>query len=217
MAGQATRGVLALLAGGVLIAGISHAAVNRQTGEGLIRAVETAAAPAFGVLQTPSEPVWTFEGRDVDGDGAADFANPTGEAPREHDGYGEGRFGASRDGGAREHAGVDYAAKAGQRVIAPISGYVTKVGFPYGDDERLRYVEITNPALNLTARVFYLNPDVEVGQAVRVGKPIGRAATLQDRYPGITDHVHLEVRDRGRTLDAETVIVARLATPARRG
>lgn len=217
MAEQTARGVLTLLAGGLLIAGVGHAAVSQRSSDSLLRAVEVATTPAFEALRPAQQKVWTFEGRDVDGDGAADFANPTGEAPREHDGYGEGRFGASRDGGAREHAGVDYVAEAGQRVVAPISGYVTRIGFPYGDDERLRYVEITNPALKLTARVFYLRPDVQVGQAVRVGKPIGRAATLQDRYPGITDHVHLEVRERGRTLDAEEVIVAKLDTGGRGG
>src|SRR4029079_5685517 len=70
--------------------------------------------------------VW--HGVDVDGDGQEDFTNPTGQAMREHDGYGDGRFGASRDGGGREHEGVDYVADAGQEVRAPISGYVTRIG-----------------------------------------------------------------------------------------
>lgn len=172
------------------------------------------AAPAAAWVRPEPAPVLTFAGEDLDGDGAADFANPTGEAPREHDGYGGGAFGASRDGGAREHAGVDYVAEAGQRVSAPISGFVTKIGRPYADGD-LRYVEIRNPALNVSARVFYVDPTVEVGDAVRMGGRIGRAATLQHRYPGITDHVHLELREGGRTLDAETVIVARLETSAR--
>ncbi|MDB5462056.1 MAG: hypothetical protein JWP23_445, partial [Phenylobacterium sp.] len=37
--------------------------------------------------------VW--EGADLDGDGQADIANPTGQAPRQTDAYGEGRFHAS--------------------------------------------------------------------------------------------------------------------------
>ncbi len=75
----------------------------------------------------------------------------------------------------------------------------------------LKFVEIENPALHLQARVFYVDPDVEVGQAVAVGRPIGHAHSLQQKYPGgITDHVHLELADRrGRKLDAETMIVAR--------
>ncbi|WP_372785937.1 M23 family metallopeptidase [Phenylobacterium sp.] len=153
--------------------------------------------------------VW--EGADLDGDGQPDIANPTGKAPRQADAYGEGRFHATRDGGEREHEGVDYVATAGQTVEAPISGYVARIGYAYPDDQTLRYVEIDNPALHLTARVFYVDPKVEVGDSVAVGRPIGQAHTLQHRYPlGITDHVHLEIADaKGRRLDAGTLIVAR--------
>jgi murein DD-endopeptidase MepM/ murein hydrolase activator NlpD len=156
--------------------------------------------------------VW--EGADLDGDGQADIANPTGQAPRQIDAYGEGRFHASRDGGEREHEGVDYVATPGQTVEAPISGYVAKIGYAYPDDTSLRYVEIDNPALHLTARVLYVDPKVQVGDTVAVGHPIGQAHSLQQRYPlGITDHIHLEIADRrGRKLDAETLIVARTET-----
>jgi murein DD-endopeptidase MepM/ murein hydrolase activator NlpD len=155
--------------------------------------------------------VW--EGADLDGDGQPDIANPTGQAPRGEDAYGEGRFHASRDGGEREHEGVDYVATAGQAVEAPISGYVSKIGYAYPDDTTLRYVEIDNPALHLTARVFYVDPKVAVGDAVAIGHPIGQALTLQHRYPlGITDHVHLEIAERGRKVDAATLIVARAET-----
>lgn len=157
---------------------------------------------------------WVFEGRDLDGDGAADFVNPTGRLARAHDGFGDGEFGASRDGGARRHEGVDYTARAGQAAAAPISGYVTKIGYAYGDDHDLRFVEITNAALGVQARVFYVAPDVAEGQAVRLGAPIGRVESLQGRYPGITDHVHLEIAEAGHRINPETMIVARLETQA---
>jgi murein DD-endopeptidase MepM/ murein hydrolase activator NlpD len=167
--------------------------------------------PAPQHLTLTSRLVW--EGADLDGDGQPDIANPTGKAPRGEDAYGEGRFHASRDGGEREHEGVDYVATAGQTVEAPISGYVSKIGFAYPDDQILRYIEIENPALHLTARVFYVDPKVAVGDAVAVGHPIGQALTLQHRYPlGITDHVHLELAERGRKVDAQTLIVARNET-----
>lgn len=157
-------------------------------------------------------PAVTWEGRDLDGDGASDVVNPTGHSPRGLDAYGSGRFGASRDGGTRQHMGVDYIATAGQAVLAPISGYVTKIGYPYADDTELRYVEIDNPALKISARVFYVDPGVVVGQAVRLGTRIGVAQTLQARYPGgITDHVHLEMADgAGHKLDAATLLLARV-------
>lgn len=166
------------------------------------RAVEAPPAPP------PMRLVW--DGRDVDGDGKADFANPTGLEPRTYDAYGSGAFGASRDGGHRRHEGVDYAARAGQTVVAPISGYVTKIGYVYYGDSDLRFVEITNPALDFAARAFYVHPDVEVGDTVAVGQPIGKVHSLQRKYPGgMTDHVHLEVIDRrGRRIDATKVILA---------
>ena len=162
------------------------------------------------------EVVW--QGKDVDGDGAADFANPTGQAPREHDGFGSGAYGASRDGGHRRHEGVDYIADAGQTVVAPISGYVSHIGYAYGDSTRYRYVEITNPALGYEARIFYIAPDVKVGQAVRLGTPIGRVISLQPRYAGITDHVHLEVAAPGQgRIDASRMIAQRTVRADLRG
>jgi murein DD-endopeptidase MepM/ murein hydrolase activator NlpD len=153
------------------------------------------------------ELVW--KGADIDGDGASDFANPTGEAPRGHDGFGDGWFGARRDGGSRDHEGVDYIASAGQAVRAPMSGYVTKIGYAYAGDTSLKFVEITNPALGYAARAFYVSPDVEVGASVRLGQPIGKVESLQGHYPGITNHVHLEILAPG----GDRVNAARLIQP----
>jgi murein DD-endopeptidase MepM/ murein hydrolase activator NlpD len=156
----------------------------------------------------PERLVW--EGADVDGDGQPDFANPTGKAVRTTDAYGCGAFGSSRDGGARRHEGVDFMADAGQRLVAPISGYVTKIGYAYPGDETLKFVEITNPALHYAARVFYIDPAVAVGQTVHVGQPIGVHHTLERKYPGgMTDHVHLEILDiHGERIDAARLITA---------
>jgi peptidoglycan LD-endopeptidase LytH len=201
----------AALSAAAISLGLAEAAAHAQ---GISRRLGTSEAtptsgPAPAHFVVRERPVW--EGADLDGDGQADIANPTGQAPRQVDAYGEGRFHAARDGGEREHEGVDYVATPGQTVVAPISGYVAKIGYAYPDDTSLRYVEIDNPALHLTARVLYLDPKVEVGDTVAVGHPIGVAHTLQHRYPlGITDHIHLEIADRrGRKLNAETLIVAR--------
>jgi hypothetical protein len=198
------------MTGAVLMLGVAAAAVHAQTTNmgSMVPHLDVPAATVPAPI-TREKTVWV--GKDLDGDGQPDIADPTGEAPRGEDAYGEGRFHARRDGGEREHEGVDYVAHAGQPVQAPISGYVTRIGFAYPDDQTLKYVEIENPALKLTARVFYVDPDVTVGQPVAVGHPIGHAHTLQRRYPlGITDHVHLELADRrGRKLDAEKMIVAR--------
>lgn len=203
------------LAAPALAVGLSDAATGTRPflGGGSAAARLADAAPPSREAVTLARPhrlIW--EGADLDGDGAADIANPTAKAPRAHDAYGDGRFGASRDGGSRAHAGVDYMASAGQAVVAPISGFVAKIGYVYPGDLTLRYVEIDNPALKLSARVFYVAPGVRPGEAVAIGRPIGTAQTLQDKYPGgITDHVHLELADKaGQKLDAATLIVARL-------
>lgn len=163
--------------------------------------------PAAQTPDVPDATVW--QGADLDGDGAPDFANPTGGAPRGHDAFGDGFFHASRDGGHRAHEGVDYDASPGQPVVAPISGYVSKIGFAYPGNTRLKYVEIDNPALKLTARALYVDPEVHEGDSVQLGQEIGTALSLQRRYPGITNHVHLEIAEAGRKIDAQSVILAR--------
>jgi len=174
---------------------------------------------AFATPTTATRPavserlVW--QGADVDGDGQPDFANPTGRPVRACDDYGCGAFGSRRDAGERSHEGVDFDAVAGQAVRAPLSGFVTKVGLAYLDDAQLKFVEITNPALRYVARVFYVEPSVVEGQAVRLGEQIGQAHSLQQRYPGITNHVHLEIAREGQSrIDATRLIVARLEPSA---
>lgn len=184
---------------------------NLELGEKVAQMRQAVAdlAPAAPQPKLAQRLVWT--GADVDGDGQPDFINPTNAAPRTWDDFGSGAYGASRDGGVRHHAGVDYVAEAGQSVKAPISGYVTRIGYAYDDDLSFRYVEITNPALRYQARVLYVSPDVAVGDTVRLGQAIGEAQTLQGRYPGITDHVHLEVSRLGEGhIDAARVITAQL-------
>jgi len=207
------RPLLAFTAIGLVCATAAAAApLSQPQGRAnLATAVEQAVATVAPAEPAPAPQKLVWEGIDVDGDGRADFANPTGQEPRGHDAYGEGEFGASRDGGSRRHEGVDFVADAGQPVKAPISGFVSKIGYAYAGDQTLKFVEITNPALNYAARVFYVNPGVAVGDAVAVGKPIGTAHSLQRKYPGgMTNHVHLEVMDRPEhRIDASRVIVAR--------
>lgn len=205
----------AAVTGVVFVLALAGAAVHAETTGGRAQTPrpEVAAFTASTVLRRAPRVTTLWVGADLDGDGQPDIADPTGQGPRGTDAYGEGRFRARRDGGARAHEGVDYVAAAGQPVEAPISGYVTHIGLAYPDDPTLKYVEIENPALKLTARAFYVDPDVTEGQAVEVGRPIGHAHTLQRRYRGgITDHIHLELVDRrGRRLDAGKLIVAKTA------
>jgi len=119
---------------------------------------------------------------------------------REQDAYGAGYFGASR--GTRDHNGEDRACHPGSKVYAPVQGVVTKLGYPYGDDLRFRYVEIAM-VNGYRVRVFYIEPKVIKGETVFLEKTIiGISQRLGDRYPKnykhpapITEHIHIEVKD----------------------
>ncbi|HEX6859041.1 MAG TPA: M23 family metallopeptidase [Caulobacteraceae bacterium] len=209
----AAGAAVAAATGGLLV---DASAAVRGRDSVMINTIATVVAGAPLLPAAPRPVTLRWEGKDVDGDGEADFVNPTGGGMRAVDHYGYGYFGASRDGGTREHAGVDYRATAGQDVKAPISGYVTKIGYAYSGDTNLKFVEIRNPALRYKARVFYVNPKVSEGESVHLGDVIGTMHTLQDKYPeGMTDHVHLELTGpNGDKFDATQVLTAHVETAA---
>ena len=116
---------------------------------------------------------------------------------RASDNWGDGHYGASR-GMRRKHKGIDYACYPGTTIKSIKYGQVTKLGFPYDDDEDgdgkpdFDYVEITDPAGN-RARYFYVKPCVAAGDMIQSGQDIGVTQELGKKYKGITEHLHLEV------------------------
>lgn len=123
---------------------------------------------------------------------------------RGKDTFGEGGFGARRDGGKRRHQGIDIIAEPDASVVSAVSGTVTKIGYPYGDDLSYRYVEVTTDD-GYVVRHFYVSPanGLKVGDRVEAGRTqIGVSQNLDTRYKGITNHVHIEIRDPdGRIID----------------
>ena len=204
--------VIALFGGFIGLGAEAMASAHAVNAPALARSVEqTYASLALDAPAAAPAEKLVWSGVDIDGDGQADFANPTGQDVRGCDDFGCGTFGAERDAGGRRHEGSDFDASAGQKVDAPMSGFVSKIGAAYAGDGRYHYVEITNPALHYEARVFYVDPSVREGQPVHIGQPIGRAHSLQPRYPGITNHVHLEIgRIGGRKLDPTRFIAERM-------
>lgn len=206
---------IAMFAGFCGLGAEAAAASHVASADSLKHSVEATYA-SLGVTAAPvaqPAPVETlvWRGVDIDGDGQPDFANPSGKDIRGCDDFGCGSFGADRDAGGRRHEGTDFEASAGQKIVAPISGFVSKIGAAYPGDARYHYIQITNPALHYEARVFYVDPSVHEGQAVHLGQPIGRDHSLQARYPGITNHVHLELeRIGGRKLDATRFIAEQM-------
>jgi len=113
---------------------------------------------------------------------------------RKRDRFGEGHFGASRDGGRRRHMGLDLVALPGTPVTSPLDGTVTRLGWPYGNDPSYRYVEVTAEA-GLVVRHFYVAPEIGLGRRVMAGETcLGTVQDLTRRYPDITNHLHFEMR-----------------------
>lgn len=135
------------------------------------------------------------------------FHNPTGRGIRGTDAFGSGAFGARRAGGARTHNGTDYSATPGQDVRAVISGEITRYGWPYRDDPSIRSIDVSN-AQGYVVRHFYvlISANLREGSRVMGGDVIGRAQSLANRYPGITEHVHIEIRHNGNLIDPTRLI-----------
>lgn len=136
------------------------------------------------------------------------YANPTGKMIRGSDAFGAGHHGASR--GTRSHDGADFESTAGQQIIAPLSGRVTKISKPYKsgtDAAMLSGVEIiTSDGTHCWVWYIMPRPGI-VDTIVAAGKTkLGTASTLQNRYPrrptplinagSITDHVHVRIHTR---------------------
>jgi murein DD-endopeptidase MepM/ murein hydrolase activator NlpD len=187
------------------VAALAFGLVALGRADGALRVLSTDAAAAKPTVETAAltqapPMIWAI---DEDGDGATDYYNPTHGAVRGGDVFGSGDFGASRDGGKRKHEGVDYVIAPGAPVHSPISGEVARLGYAYRGEGGYRIVEIVNSETKVKARVLYVAPTVAVGDVVVAGQEIGAAQELNARYPGITNHVHVELRDpQQRLMDA---------------
>ena len=116
---------------------------------------------------------------------------------RTRDNYGDGCYGASR--GEHTHAGEDFAVLSGSEVELLESGTVTKLGYCYGDDLSYRYVQVSH-GNGYVSRYLYVAPGVDLRQRVEAGNVIGVVQDLDKRYPGITPHIHFEVRLNGKII-----------------
>lgn len=114
---------------------------------------------------------------------------------RPQDKWGNGAFGAPR--GKRKHRGIDFACLPGTKILRPVSGIISKLGYPYSDDLLFRYVEITTINDKARHRIFYITPLLIDGKIIRLNDVIGFSQDLTGRYQGITPHIHYEIIDSG--------------------
>ena len=120
------------------------------------------------------------------------------------DDWGSGAFGANR--GRRTHKGIDYACYPDTRILSPVNGEVTKLGYPYADDLSYRYVQITDMN-GYQHRLFYVEPGVDMGDHVLFGDLVGTAQDIAGRYKTpekyMKNHIHYEILVDGEPIDPE--------------
>lgn len=106
------------------------------------------------------------------------------------DALGCGYFGASR--GTRKHGGIDVVVKKGDNVLSPITGKVTRHGFPYAGDTKYQLIEVVNSTYKV--KLMYCEPITPVGTSVVAGQVIAKAQDISEKHgSAMTPHVHVEV------------------------
>ena len=115
--------------------------------------------------------------------------SPTGKGIRS-DPMGDGRYGSSR--GNRKHRGTDYLCDPGQNIVAPISGIIARVAYPYADKS---YSGVIIAGKHMSIKLFYFEPLEDfIGGEVDQGMAIGFAQDISKRYGSkMKPHVHLEI------------------------
>jgi len=110
------------------------------------------------------------------------------------------RYGASRDGGARTHAGVDYPAPVGRPVVAAADGQVTRAGTASGYGTLV----VVRHSLGWETRYGHLSElTCGVGDEVVAGEVVGLCGnTGTSSGP----HLHFEARALGVAVDPLMVI-----------
>jgi murein DD-endopeptidase MepM/ murein hydrolase activator NlpD len=114
---------------------------------------------------------------------------------RTSDPYGSGQFAAPRDHHSRQHKGLDIAADPGEAVLSPIEGDLVREAIPYPPFTGL-LIQGVGAHAGYSVKLFYVE-----GRGcgrVAAGGVIGHVQDLRYVYPGITNHIHMEVRYQGK-------------------
>jgi murein DD-endopeptidase MepM/ murein hydrolase activator NlpD len=123
---------------------------------------------------------------------------------RRQDKFGSGFYLAARttDGRRRLHMGLDLECSVGQSIIAPCDGEVTAVWLAYPGDPRYHSIHIRPTAEPLIdVKLLYVACSLKAGTPVLRKQLIGNSENLQPRYPGITQHCHIEIHFDGEPVN----------------
>lgn len=120
-------------------------------------------------------------------------------------------FGASRDGGARSHEGIDIGAPQGTPIVAAIAGRVTAAGWLGSNPGN--GVKIDHSSGYLTKYFHLSSISVHTGQQVNAGQVIGtvgKTGNAQTTPP----HLHFELWINGRAVNPVSYFGAQSPAPA---
>lgn len=118
---------------------------------------------------------------------------------RASDEYGSGQFHAGRTKGKKrhEHQGLDVLASPNEQIFSPIDGEIIREAIPYPPFTGIA-IRGTGDYAGYEVKLFYVQG--YFCGPVKAGAAIGVAENLAKKYPGITNHVHLEVRNQGKVV-----------------
>jgi hypothetical protein len=106
-------------------------------------------------------------------------------------------FGDDRDGGDRQHEGLDIMAPEGAPIISPTEAVVTRTGTGSGSG---KYVTTANPGGESFVYMHLSEISVKAGQELDKGDLIGLVGDTGNAKGG-APHLHLEIRDGRKATD----------------
>jgi murein DD-endopeptidase MepM/ murein hydrolase activator NlpD len=115
---------------------------------------------------------------------------------------GSGRYGSGRIG--HTHQGMDFVCRPGQEVYAPFAGRIVRSAQPYANDARWEGLVLQSRDGDYECKLFYCTLIEDVGAYVQRGQLVAVAQGISKKYSsGVTDHVHVELRQGGKVLNPE--------------
>jgi hypothetical protein len=125
---------------------------------------------------------------------------------RGSDAFGNGAFGSARTG--HTHQGIDIIANEGDVITAPFPLEFIRTARPYAED-----INYTGGVYNFEdgeMRLYYIRP-ITTQKHFDTGEIIGYAQNISAKYSTpskkMTNHVHLEIRDkRGNLINPTTYV-----------
>lgn len=104
---------------------------------------------------------------------------------------GSGAFGASRSNKKGIHEGIDLLVDEGEPIYSPFDMTMIRKATPYSSDSRYSGGLYSNGIYQI--KIFYMNPIEK--HTFKKGEVIGYAQNIKKKYPSVTNHIHLEMRD----------------------